>query len=230
MIKRVIPVLLALMLFPGIALQAFAHDVPQERNDCAIEIQVHYDGEQVSGGTLTAVRVGYVDEDDGNYFFRRISDDILLEEIDSAAAASQLREFYNANRNTYDFEIQTVSVKDGTAQFENLQTGLYLIVQDTPAPGFSKVGAFLISLPYLSNGTYQYQVTAAVKSELDRQTETVPTKPTEPSEPMESTTPKPPKLPQTGQLNWPVPLLVTAGLGMIVLGLILRRKKEDYET
>lgn len=51
-------------------------------------------------------------------------------------------------------------------------------------------------------------------------TEPTPTKPTE--------TPPKPVLPQTGQLWWPVPVLVLAGLALILVGL-LRRKEQDYE-
>ena len=35
------------------------------------------------------------------------------------------------------------------------------------------------------------------------------------------------KLPQTGQLNWPVPMLALGGLFFVVLGLCLRRRGED---
>lgn len=234
--KRLIPALLALALLLSLPVTAFAHDVPQEREDCSIEIQVRYGGEPVSGGTLTAIRVGYVAEDDGNYFFRRVFDDVLLEQIDSPQAAAQLLEFYNANRENYAFEGWTVNVSQGLARFENLPTGLYLIVQTTPAPGYTRVGAFLVSVPYLVDGEYQYHVTAAIKSELERPTETVPTEPTDPSdpaettEPTEPTEPENPKLPQTGQLNWPVPLLSVLGLGLILMGFLLRRKKDRYET
>ena len=48
-------------------------------------------------------------------------------------------------------------------------------------------------------------------------TETNPTSPTQPT----PTTPKP-TLPQTGQTNWPIPVLAAAGLVLIVLGWLLR--------
>jgi len=45
------------------------------------------------------------------------------------------------------------------------------------------------------------------------------------------TPPPPPRLPQTGQLNWPVPLLASAGLLFFVFGLMLfvkwRRRSDD---
>lgn len=60
-----------------------------------------------------------------------------------------------------------------------------------------------------------------------------PTESTAPSDgpttpPDEPGTPGGPKLPQTGQLWWPVPVLITAGLTLIVIGL-LRRKGAAYE-
>ena len=234
--KKMITVLLALSVLLSFPLTAYAHDVPQERDDCSIEVIVRYDGENVNGGTLTAIRVGYVDEDDGNYFFRRVFDDVLLEEIDSAQAARDLQTFYENNRYANEFETQTVAVNQGVARFENLQTGLYLIVQRTAAPGFTAVGTFLVSIPYMVDGEYQYHVTAAIKSELERPTETIPTEPSTPTDPTETdptkpTEPEDPKLPQTGQLNWPIPLMVVGGMMLLALGCILRfRNKEPYET
>jgi hypothetical protein len=75
----------------------------------------------------------------------------------------------------------------------------------------------------MENGEYQYHVTASIKSELEREPE--PTEP-EPTDP-----PDPPGLPQTGQLNWPIPLMVVAGLALFVVGWVLcfGKKREQYE-
>ena len=53
-----------------------------------------------------------------------------------------------------------------------------------------------------------------------------PTEPTEPT-PTEPTNPTKPNLPQTGQLWWPVPVLLIAGLLFVILGLIRRRRFDD---
>lgn len=219
MMKRVVSAMLALVLLLGMPLTARAHDVPQDRDNCTIEVQVRYDGENVSGGTLTAIKVGYVDEDDGNYFFSRVMDDTLLEDISSAEAVQELLKFYKDNKTQHAFEQQTVSVKDGIAKFSGLPTGLYLILQNKAAKGYSKLNAFLVSIPYMEDGEYIYDVTAAIKTELEREPE-----PTEPK----PTKPEGPKLPQTGQLNWPVPLLAVCGLALVVLGCFLRSRKKEY--
>lgn len=224
MAKRISALLLALSILCCIPLTAHAHDVPQERDDCSIELTVRYDGENVNGGTLTAIKVGYVSEDDGNYFFCRELDHVQLSDIQSAGAAADLLEFYQENQGNYDFFQQTVGISDGKAEFTGLSTGLYLIVQNEAASGYSKLGAFLVSVPYMENGEYQYHVTASIKSELEREPEPEPTTPP-------PTDPSDPELPQTGQLNWPIPLLAVSGLLLFAAGWVLRfgRKRDCYE-
>lgn len=220
--KRILSLLIALAVLCCLPLTAYAHDVPQERNDCSVEVVVRYDGKDISGGTLTAVKVGYVDEDDGNYFFSRVFDNVKLDDVQTADAVAALNAFYNTYQSKYEFYKQTVSVSNGKATFTDLSTGLYLVFQETAAKGYSKLNAFLISVPYLENGEYRYNVTAQIKPELKREPE--PAKPTTP-------VPSDPKLPQTGQMNWPIPLLAVSGLVVFVLGWFLRfgRKKENYE-
>jgi len=219
--KKMITVLLALSVLLSFPLTAYAHDMPQERDDCSIEVIVRYDGENVDGGTLTAIRVGYVDEEDGNYFFSQEFTNIKIEDIASSNAPKTQQEFYNNNKSNYDFYTQTQTVENGKATFSGLSTGLYLIVQNRAADGFSKLGAFLVSVPYMEDGEYQYHVTAAIKSELEREPEPTEPPPTEPDDP---------KLPQTGQLNWPIPLMVVAGLGLFAAGWVLCfGKKRDYD-
>lgn len=218
--KRIFTFLLTLSVLLCISLTAYAHDVPVDRNDCSIEVIVRYDGENVNGGTLTAIKVGYVDEEDGNYFFSQEMTNIRLEDITSPEAPKTQKDFYNNNKNNYDFYTQTQSVKDGKATFSGLSTGLYLIVQEKAASGFSKMDAFLVSVPYMEDGEYQYHVTASIKSELEREPE-----PTEPP----PTKPDDPKLPQTGQLNWPIPVLLASGAALLCLGCFLRygRREDD---
>ncbi len=178
---------------------------------------VRYDGENVDGGTLTAIKVGYVDEDDGNYFFSQEFTNARIEDITSPNASKTQQEFYNNNKSNYDFYTQTQTVKDGKATISGLSTGLYMIVQNEAADGFSKMDTFLVSVPYMEDGEYQYHVTAAIKSELEREPEPTDPPPTEPEDP---------KLPQTGQMNWPIPLMAVGGLALFVFGLGLRFGKK----
>ena len=60
---------------------------------------------------------------------------------------------------------------------------------------------------------------------------TKPLTPTDPSGPSTPSKPSTPALPQTGQLTWPIPVLVVLGLGLFSLGWMLRfgRRKGSYE-
>lgn len=219
--KRLFSLLLAILVLFCQPLAVFAHDYVQlDKTDCSIEMLVRYEGEDITGGTLTAIKVGYVAEDDGNYYFRQEITNELLEDISSSSLPKKMAKFYNDNKKSHVFYTQTLSVTNGKATFSGLGVGLYLIVQNQAAKGYSKLSPFLVSVPYMEDGQYRYHVTAAVKSELEREPETTP--PTKP----------PPNLPQTGQLNWPVPVLAAAGMAMLLLGAWLRsgRKKEsEYE-
>lgn len=221
--KKFVTFLLVLSVLLSVSLTAYAHDVPQDRKDCSIEVIVRYNGENVDGGTLTAIKVGYVDEENGDFFFSQELTNIHLEDISSPDASETQKEFYDNNKENFDFYAQTQSVKDGKAIFNGLSTGLYLIVQDKAADGFSKLGAFLVSVPYMEDGAYQYHVTASIKSELEREPE--------PTEPPPTTPNVPPELPYTGQLNWPIPLMVVTGLAFFAIGWVLcfGKKREQYE-
>ena len=161
-----------------------------------------------------------MDEEDGNFFFSQELTGTLLEDITSAALPGELYDFYENNKKNHEFYVQTQSVKDGKATFAGLPTGLYLIIQEKAAKGFSKLSPFLVSVPYMEDGQYLYDVTAAIKTELEREPE---------STPPPSTKPDGPKLPQTGQLNWPVPVLAVSGLAMFTIGFLLRKKEDPYE-
>ncbi|MBQ3090462.1 MAG: hypothetical protein IJD21_07910 [Oscillospiraceae bacterium] len=216
--KNVFMLMLSLSVLLSFPLSAHAHDVPQEREDCGIEVIVRYDGEDVNGGTLTAIQVGYVDEEDGNYFFSQEMTGEKLDDVASPEAAQALKKFYDNSKGSHEFYTQTQAVKQGKAVFSDLPTGLYLIVQNRAAEGFSKLESFLVGVPMMVEGAYQYHVSAAVKSELEREPEPAPPPSTHPSDP---------KLPQTGQLNWPVPRLAVSGMALILVGRLLSKKEHE---
>lgn len=212
--RKITVLLLALLLVASLCFTVSAHDVPVERDDCTIEIRIRYNGENVDGGTLTVIKVGYVDGEDGNYFFSRVGDDALLEDVASADAVAALEKYYADNKGSISFETQTADAKEGICQFSGLSTGLYLVIQQTPAPGFSALNASLVSVPQLVDGVYEYNISVAIKSELKREDPTDPT----------PTAPTVPDLPQTGQLNWPIVVMAVVGMLMFLLGWVTYSK------
>ena len=221
---RFFTVLLVLAFLPA---AASAHPVPEPGKEGSITVSMQFDGEPVSGGSLTLYRVGEVSENDGNYTFvptgeftRWGSDFGTLDSAQqSAQTAQSLKDFIQSNRGISPVAREKIGT-DGKVKFSNLEQGLYLLVQTEPATGFSPVNPFLVSLPYEKDGKYIYDVDAQAKTELEQ--EPTPTKPPE----------KPGgKLPQTGQLNWPVPVLAAAGLTLFGIGWGIRfRRKRDQDA
>lgn len=105
--------------------------------------------------------------------------------------------------------------KDGEIAFTGLDLGLYLLVQHKAAKGYETAAPFLVSVPMEEDGVLRYDVDASPKVELEKEPEPTSTTPPAPPDP---------RLPYTGQLNWPVPVLTVLGLGLLALGLALRRK------
>lgn len=111
----------------------------------------------------------------------------------------------------------------GNAVFLNLELGLYLIVQKEAAEGYEAVVPFLVSVPINENGIYLYDVDASPKIELKTAGTTTP-----PAVPPSDTPDSP--LPQTGQLNWPVPVMAVIGLLLFSAGWMLRFRQKEEQT
>lgn len=222
--KRIIlSLLLAAATAVSLCPSARAHAVPEVGRTGSITLHMRYAGKPISGGELTIYRVGKVAEDDGNYSFVKTREFTRWEGEfgnleNTAEIAESLAKFVGDNKIDGIHEM----VRNGKAKFDNdgkgLSQGLYLVIQTTPAEGYHAIAPFLVSLPYYDGTAYQYDVRADVKNELEKTPET-----TAPSGPPE----KPDKLPQTGQLWWPVPVLICLGLACIAVGLIRRRRDSD---
>lgn len=225
--KHILALVLTLGLLCMASVTACAYEVPDISKTGAISVSMTYDGEAVSGGTLTLYQVCKISEDDGNYSFI-LTEDFAncgqsLENISSSGLAANLAEYAAENNLTG----QAVTIgDDGARTVTGLPLGLYLAVQTEAAKGFEAVSPFLVSLPMNKNGTYVYDVDASPKVSALTETPITPTEPTTP------TTPTDPKLPQTGQLNWPVPLLALLGLLLFSIGWALRfgKRETPYEA
>lgn len=206
------------------SITAYAYDVPDLSREGSVSVTMKEGETAVSGGTLTLYRVGDIYEDNGNYSFV-LSGDFSgskesLEDIQSATLAKSLADYAKNNKLT---GITQIIGNDGKTVFTNLELGLYLLVQNKAAQGYNAVDPFLVSLPMMEDGTYIYNVDASPKVSTLQTTTTRPTKPTQPAA-TTSTGTIITKLPQTGQLNWPIPVLVIAGLFLFSAGWIMRMR------
>ena len=99
--------------------------------------------------------------------------------------------------------------------FSNLELGLYLIRQRAKSGYYESITPFVVTVPMNSDSGWVYDVTASPK--------------------VGTVTPKDTayksvrRLPQTGQLNWPVPVLAVSGIALFSLGWAMTKDKHEKE-
>lgn len=220
--KRIISLLLTLIFMGWSSLSALAAEVPDLNVKGTVTVTMHSGEAIVAGGTLTLYRVGEIYEDDGNYDFKPTGDFKAwgenFEDIQSPELALDLADY--AHRHFLKGITENIS-EEGIAEFKELEPGLYLLVQQEAAKGYLQANPFLVSLPIMENGKYVYQADASPKVDIEREQTKVPTVPEKPSDS---------RLPQTGQLNWPIPVMAITGLLLCAFGWILcqgKRKGSD---
>lgn len=222
--NRFTSMILILVLLCTVSVSVRAHEVPDLQRHGSVSITMSYQNQPIAGGALTLYRVANVVSEDGNYGFSYTADfadcEIPVTELSSSALPDALAEMAAARN--LEGMIQSLD-ENGKTVFADLELGLYLLVQETAAPGYKKANPFLVAVPYYDNGRYIYDVDTAPKN--------LPGLEIEPSDPTEPTKPEDPELPYTGQLNWPIPVMAVAGLLLICAGVgVLVSGKKHYET
>lgn len=203
------------------SVQVFAQEELDLTRKGTISITMRCGQNAVAGGTLTVYRVGAVSGTAGSYAFELTGKfencGISITDIQSSELAGKLADYVAENGVvglTKELDEQ------GMLTFTNLKPGLYLLIQNRAASGFEKVSPFLVTVPITENGTYIYDVDASPKTEVKQVEEETETPSAKPSQSTTGTGGSG-SLPQTGQLNWPIPLLAVSGLFFFLLGWIL---------
>lgn len=209
--KRIVSALCCVLLLALLPVMAFAHEVPDYDRFGSITVTMTYKSEAVPGGKLVLYRVGDVAENNGDYFFQLVDELAYLDVELIDPTSTKLTELIAdaVEDSTLRGSVETID-KNGVVTFEGLKIGLYLLAQEQAAPGYNDVAPFLVGVPNNENGTYVYEVNASPKVELE------PAPTTETTAPSGTTIPG--KLPQTGQTNWPVPVLLLVGMLFLVAG------------
>ncbi|MCD8341882.1 MAG: peptidase [Clostridiales bacterium] len=237
---------LAFALTCGLGLTASAADTPSldfSQTGSVTLTLADGSGNVVSDGAVTIYEVAELYLDDGNMAYAytdAFSGCTEALDVEDAALAAALADYVTE----HGVSGTAASIgADGTVRFDGLELGLYLVVQTTKSTGYSTISPFLVTVPYAEGGAWVYAVNASPKVEVSAEPET-PEEPNEPEEPEEpetttttttttttKTTTTATTLPQTGQLNWPVPVLAVSGLVLFGLGWYLfstDRKKEHH--
>lgn len=182
------------------------------------------DREIITDGEVIIYHVADVNVSDEEYIYQYTDEwkscGILLKDVQSAAFAEQL-EIYAKEQKIYGKKIPLDD--KGSVRFTELQDGLYLVGQSVESKGYCPIKSFLLTIPVIENGEMIYNVEAFPKMEPETD------KPDEENVPEDSEEPKkqPTKLPQTGQLNWPIPIMAIIGLILFTIGWYIRFAKKE---
>lgn len=173
--RRIFTIVCAILLLTQFALAAFAVDQIDLNRRGSISIHMVYDGEDVAGGTITLYRVAEVICEDADYDYKFVGDfvgcGLSLDNLTSANLAKSLSEVAK-NKGTVGTK-KTIDA-NGKAKYDDLELGLYLVIQEQNAEGYYAFSPFLVSVPVSQNGVYQYDVDASPKVAV----EPTPTTPT----------------------------------------------------
>ena len=225
---------------------AWAAELADPAQKVSLTIEAQQNGRAVSGMGLSLRRVAEMDARGrfalmGSYQSSGVSVYGLTSSSQWNQAAKELNDF--AAEESIPADVWTVAEGQGVCTIDGLESGLYLVAAEMleTAEGRYDAAPFLVALPMLENEAWDYAPTVMPKIQFTA----VPVSP-EPSAPVSpepessaspspsgqpaaSPTPSPGAnegLPQTGQLNWPIPLLALLGMLLAAAGCLLRRRHE----
>ena len=190
-------VLLMLMVLPG-ALAA----------EGSITVRMTYRGEGVPGGSVSLYRIAGID---GGYVPEPEFESCGID-LSGALSPSDARALEDYAERCAIRGQTLVLGREGAAMFGPLDMGLYLLVQREAGEGYLPILPFFVGLPQQVGGELIWDVDASPKCAP------------EPEVPDESDGPG---IPQTGQMNWPVPVLAVLGLVFLAAGWMWSRRHDE---
>ena len=227
MYNRILAVLLAVSLFFVLAVNtSAAQTIPDLIQTGSLTFTMDVDGEPLDSGNVNLYYVATAEYSNEAYSFElldaliaggaTLDTDDLYDDVQAIRLLSFAQEILD--------EYLSEPIEDGEVRFTDLKAGLYLVWQrpEDASEGCDAMAPFLISIPKMQGGKITLDVTGKPKVPL----ETTPTTPPPPSPP------PPPNVPQTGQLNWPVPVMAVTGVVLLLVGWVLcaGRKRCDDEN
>ncbi|MGI6177581.1 MAG: SpaA isopeptide-forming pilin-related protein [Eubacterium sp.] len=220
------------VFFAGTAMYSAALEVPDlsRKGTLILDVRDSVTDEPVPGGEFSVYKVADIKESGVNYVYEYTeafdgkTDVPITTGVDlTPGLAAELRDV------AFDEDVEPVYTttidSDGVVRFDEVDPGLYLVVETTAPDKYNLMDPFLVSIPLKQDdGTYLYEVSTYPKQG------TYSDPPTNPPVTPPVTPPDEPELPNTGQLWWPVPILLGAGAVLIAAGIvILKKAKKEKE-
>lgn len=233
-VKRIIPFLMIAVLSCVMSITALASDeIPNlnKRGTITVKVQDTKTKQPVSGGSLKIYQVALAAVDDGDFSFEytdafsgcewALNDsgvEIYSKELADNLAGYIAGQEESGKKIPVRESARIGAEESGAAVFrDNLELGLYLVMQDASADGYSSLNPFLVTIPLEDDGKLYYDVDASPKAGT---VEKIPDS-GKPEKVPQS------KLPQTGMLWWPVPIFAGSGLLLFLVGWIRRQRSGE---
>lgn len=219
-------ILAALTIITGVTMSAFAADAADldfGRSGSVTLTLTDSDGNTETGGEISIYEVASLYLGDGNMAYA-LTDEFegctAVLDVTDTSLPTVLAQYVKDNGITGKAE--KVSDK-GNVTFDGLELGLYLMVQTASSDTYETISPFVVTVPIEDDGEWDYSVDASPKVGVV----TVVTTPDETTAPDDETTPAEPNLPQTGQLNWPIPVLAVGGMILFAIGWVIKNSDKD---
>lgn len=222
-LRKMIAAIGMLLMLPILCLPAFASGVS---GTLYLNCSTHVDGQRryFAGDAFALVKIADAEIDTSaekptvRYVtlpkFQQM--DCAWDALSAEESHAKAKDLASAGVAVDDCMASVVTDVQGKAAFYNLDTALYLVVR-TKAGEKNEAyfsDPFLVSVPLLMEDEINYTVTASPKYGWIPEEPVNPPEPPLPDKPAVET----PTLPQTGQLNWPIPVLLIVGSVLIFIG------------
>ena len=144
--KRITFFICLTLVFCLLAVEASAAILDSSRKG-SITINTSYKGSPVSGGTLTLYRAAKVESFRFVLLDEFVQSGVLINDVSSAQTAKLLADYAASEK----IEGTKQKIKNASVLFDDLEQGVYLLVQHDPAPGYEKMNPFLVTVPMVQN-------------------------------------------------------------------------------
>ena len=213
---------LALMLcaVPAYAAKGTTADLDLSRKGSITLTLKDSHGNAMTGGFLDCILVAEIADNGGETTYLLTNGfqntNISLKDfLDGKQSAASLAEKLNDAVPSGAYKVASRPDKNGTVTFSNRELGLYLIRQRAKSGYYESITPFVVTVPMNSDSGWVYDVSASPKVGA--------------VSPKETTYKKGRRLPQTGQLNWPVPVLAVSGIALFSLGWAMTKDKHEKD-
>ncbi|AUO83951.1 hypothetical protein HK335_01565 [Streptococcus agalactiae] len=215
---------ITLLLLFSLSTQLVSADTNDQMKTGSITIQNKYNNQGIAGGNLLVYQVAQAKDVDGNQVFTLttpfqgigIKDDDLTQVNLDSNQAKYVNLLTKAVHKTQPLQTFDNLPAEGIVA-NNLPQGIYLFIQTKTAQGYELMSPFILSIP--KDGKYDitaFEKMSPLKAKPKKEETITPTVAHQTKG----------KLPFTGQVWWPIPILIMSGLLCLIIALKWRRRRD----